>query len=237
MSSYHDSALGSDVANSAGPLATADALAVTLGDLVVAQPKWESGTTTVDVDSGASTPLFSVANAVRVEAGGLSICSALHFWIATATGTINPRFTLGAAKDFREFRVASYTPSPGMMFVLASALGNINAADGPNLLTAISAGTASAVMRGVGIVAIALNGSRTITPGAGWVEPVEFNPSTSAHMMYQLIGGPGTITGDCTLSAAVEWIDQLALFNEVPGPAIRTPFRRSFGRRRTRYGI
>jgi hypothetical protein len=178
---------------------------------VVASAKWESGTTTVSFDSGASTPLFTVANAVRQEASGLSICGAVYFWIAIATGTINPRFTLGVAKDFREIRAVSITPAAGKTFVL----GNVNAADGPSLATAISAGTAAATGAGVGFTAIALNGSRTITPGSGWTEPAELNTSISAHAQYQLISGAGTITGDCTLSSAVEWVEQLALFMEV----------------------
>lgn len=214
MATLHDSALGSASASSVGPLSTADALAVTVGDLVVVGNKWESGNTTVINDSGAATPQFSVANAPRTEAGGLSVTGAINFWIATATGTINPRQTLGVARDFREIRAFSFTPGAGKAFVL----GNINAADGPSSATAISAGTASAAGSGIGVTAIALNGSRTITPGANWLEPAEFNTSISAHAEYQLISGAGTITGDATLSSAVEWVAQLALFTEVALP-------------------
>lgn len=214
MATFHDSALGSAAASSVGPLATTDALTVTAGDLVASCGKWESGTTTVTFDSGASTPLFTVANAVRQESGSLT-CGAIYFWIATATGTINPRMTLGAARDFREHRALSITPAAGKTFVL----GNVNAADGPLSATLISAGTAAATGAGVGITGIALFGSRTITPGTNWLEPAEFNTSISAHAQYQLISGSGTITGDCTLSSAVEFVIQLALFMEVALPS------------------
>lgn len=234
MSSFHDSALGDNDA-SGTTLPTTDGLAVTVGDKVWGIAKWEGdGTETCTMDTGASTPQFSIANANLDGAGG-AISSCTFHWTATATGTINPRMVTSVATSFRRIEAISVTPAAGKTLEL----GAVNAAIGTS--STPSAGAASATAAGVSFTGFGLFGSRTLTPGSGWTEPAEFNPSRPIHSEYQLQSGAGSLTGNGTLDSSIEWTAQLAIFNEVasgsaPKPRPRFPNKgplpRNYGARR-----
>lgn len=209
MATFHDSALASNDAGGT-TLSTADALTVTAGDLVWVHAKWEDDdTATVTADTGAATPAFSVANAKSSPATGPS--SATFYWIATSTGTVNPRMVTSASVSFRQIRAISITPAGGTTLEL----GNVAVANATS--NTPSSGAANATAAGVAFGAYALYGSRTITPNGSFIEPAEFNSSITAHGTYFLQSGSGSLTASGTLSSSVEWIAQLAIFNEVGG--------------------
>lgn len=237
MASFLDSALA-QASGSGGALPVADSLTVTDGCLVFGLAKWEGdGTQTCTMDIGAGTEQFSEANAqFNAVAGALS--GKTFWWRSTVSGVIAPRMVPSSNVPFRQIRAISITPADKMMLVLQSGGVDADEDDTATDATPLS-GPVSASGAGVSFQALSLFGSRTVTGvGSGWAaEPAEFDISTTAHLLYQLQSAAGDITADSTLSSAVEWLDQLAIFIEVVAPATRIPFRGSFGRRRGAYPL
>lgn len=212
MAALQDTAKGLDD-TSGTALATTDALAVTAGGLIVLLPKCEGATTTVaGSDSQGNT--YNVANAFLEHSNG-DLSGAILWAIASATGTINPTATYGAARSFRIVSAYSFTLGAGKT---GWALDAVNAAQGTSS-SAASAGAASATDSGVAVAAFHLYGSRVLTAGAGWSIPAEFSSSAAQVSEYRLPTGAGSITGDGTLSSVVDWVAQLAIFRETTGSA------------------
>jgi len=206
----HDTSLGSND-SSGTDLSAADALTVTAGDLVVAGFKWEGADgATVIVDTGASTPEFSVANAAQFHEGPGDLSGGVWYWIATDTGTVTVRARLTAARTFRKIKAYSFTPGAGTTLEL----GNVAAVEG--LGTSYSAGSASATAAGVATVFFHFYGPRDLQVGSGWAEAAEFSALDDAQgTEYQFQTGAGSLTGDGSgESPTVYNIAQLAIFNE-----------------------
>lgn len=207
MATLHDTAKGIDD-TSGTTLATTDALAVTAGDLIVLLAKSEGASTTVSGSDGQGNA-YSVANAF-LEHGNGDLSGAVLYAIAGSTGTINPTATYGASRPFRFVSAWSFTLGAGKT---GWALAATNVATGSGT-AALSAGAASATTSGVAVTGGHLYGTRGITPGSGWTVPLEFSGGGAQVTQYQLVAGAGSITGNCTLSFAVDWIAQLAIFSE-----------------------
>lgn len=202
MATFHDSALGSGSGSTT--VSTSDALTVTAGDLVWVHVKWETNAATCTVDTGASTPTFSTANAKF----GTPFSAQAFYWIATSTGTVTPRAVFSEAADFVTIRAISVTPAGGTSLVL----GDTSAAEGNS--TSPSSGAADAVAAGASFGGIGIFASVTFTEGSGWTEPAEFDISAAGHAEYQLQSGAGSLTANGTISGANDWIAQLAIFDE-----------------------
>lgn len=213
MTTLHDTALVNGDGTSVTTISTADALAVTAGDLVFAQVKWEGSTgATANMDTGASTPAFTSINANLSHSNGQLHCQTFA-WIATSTGTVNPRAVFDFAREWVSIRAFSITPTASKNFNLS--LVNVNAAQGTS--TTPSAGSASAGAAGAAFATFGLYGSVTLTPGTGWTQPAEFSASDADKAEYRLQTGAGSLTGDGTLSGGIEWVAQLAIFDEEGG--------------------
>lgn len=216
MATFNDTALAND--NSSGTtLSTADALAVTAGDLVYVVAKWEGADgASVTFDTGASTPTFSVACAL-VNSTATDLHSATAYWVATSTGTINPRMVLDSARSFRAFKAFSVTPASGKTWSLGNTASNASISGGSS--NTPSSGSASATGPGVAFGTFGIYSSLTLTPGSGWTQPAEFNTASFACGEYQIVSGAGTLTADGTLSGSPHWIAMLAIFNEASAVA------------------
>jgi hypothetical protein len=229
MATINDTANGT--LNGPSAITTDDALAVTAGDLVYTFIKWEQNPTADPTcDTGDSTPLFSVANAKLAHGNDDLFCKAFY-WTATSTGTVTPRVSFGSITFWMELLAISVTPAGGTTL----SLGNVNAATGTG--SSPSAGSAAATAAGVAFTGFGLYGSRTLNEGSGWVEPAEFDVSIAAHAQYQLQSGAGTLTGDGALvGGSIEWVAQMAIFNESGGagpPANQVPTGNAQRNRRT----
>ena len=212
MTTLHDTALGSND-TSTTTLSTADALAVTAGDLVVVGVKYEGGIDSgATVDTGAATPTFSVGRANVAHTGNSDLSGGVWYWTATATGTVNPRF-VSASRPYRIIKAYSFTPAGGTTLEL----GNTNVAHQTGT-TSISAGGANSTAAGASAVFYQLYSSRNIvTPGAGWTEAAEFNAQSAQLSLYRLPTGAGTITGDTAIDNGADVISQIVTFNEAAG--------------------
>jgi hypothetical protein len=209
MATLNDTALASNDA-SGTTLSTDDALNVTAGDLVVAGVKFEGATTTVTFDTGGSTPVFSVANAVFHHAATNDLNGATAYWIATSSGTVTPRVVLGASRAFRKLKAYSFTPAGGTTLQL----GNVAATEQVATDTP-SAGSAAATAAGVAVVFFQCYGSEALTPGTGWSEAAEFDITDAQTTEYQLQTGAVTLTGDGSFGVGSEdVISQMAIFNQ-----------------------
>lgn len=217
MAALRDTAKGSnDVTGTS--LATADALNVVAGDLIVLCAKCEGATTTVEGLDGQSNS-YVPGNAFFEHSNG-DLSGATLFAIASATGTITPTAVYGGSRPFRI--VSAYSISLGAGKT-GWALDAVNAAQGTSS-SAASAGAASATDSGVAVAAFHLYGSRVLTAGAGWSIPAEFSSSAAQVSEYRLPTGVGSITGDGTLSSVVDWVAQLAIFRETTGaPSAAVP--------------
>lgn len=221
MGTLNDTALGND--NSSGTvLATDDALNVTAGDLVYVAAKWESSNgATPSFDTGPSTPSFSVACAL-VDSTATDMHSATAYWIADAGGTVTPRLVLDSARSYRALKAFSVTPASGKTWSLGNVASNASISGGSS--NAPSSGAAAATGPGVAFGSFGIYSSLTLTPGAGWTQPAEFNSASFVCAEYQIVGAAGSLTADGTLSGSPHWIAMLAIFNEVdsggggPGP-------------------
>lgn len=232
MASLIDTALGSDD-TSGTTLATTDSFTAVTGDLIVAGTKYEGATaSTALFDTGAATPTFSVLSPLyhHIALGDLGGASA--YWIATAPGAINPRVVIGAARSFRRIWAYLFRPAAGMTFTLDAAA---TAAEGNS--NAPTSNAASASVAGVAVAFFPLYQTMSWAPDSPWLEPAEFNPNASFASQYQIVSGAGSLTASGVAGAADFWIALMGILKEVRGPAVQVPFRRSFGRRRTRYGI
>lgn len=208
MASLHDTSLGTADASGTS-LSCADTLAVTAGDLVVVGLKWEGLDTTVTIDTGASTPAFDVAVAKEIYSGNNDLNGGVWWWVATATGTVTVRSTLGASRPFRKLKAYSFTPAGGASW----SLGNTNRAQVDT--TTPSAGAANATAAGVSVAFFQMYASRALTPGTGWSEVAEFNLTDAQVTQYRLPSGSESITGNGTLDNSTPTIAQIATFSEV----------------------
>jgi len=208
---FHDSADGADD-NSGTVLSCDDTLAVTAGDIVVVGFKWEGANgATATIDTGDSTPVFSVGRAQEFHAVAADLSGGTWYWKATSTGTVTVRATLDAARTFRRMQVHSHTPQAGTTLVL----GNTASAQQTGVSDA-SSGNANTVGAGLAVGFALLYGSRNIAPGTGWTEPTEFESlSLSVGSQYQFPTGAGTIASECSWTGGVEnIISQLVIFDE-----------------------
>lgn len=207
-STFHDSALGTRDATG-GALATTDALTVTAGDLVWGIAKWEANDgASMTMDTGAATPQFNTANDKQIGSG-TGFASQTFWWIATSTGTINPRMVPSSNVDFSQIRAMSFTPSAFKSLTKGAVNTNTGSSTTP------TSGSASIIAGGVVVGGMGLFGSNTLTPGTGWTEPAEFNVSTTAHAEYRLPTSAGSFNADGTLSGSIQWTDQIAVFDEI----------------------
>jgi hypothetical protein len=230
MATLHDTALADNSA-SGTTLATADALAVTSGDLVILIAKWEgSNGVAASADTGASTPTFSVAQAV-VNHTNNDLHGAIFYWLATSTGTVNPRLVFDSGRAWRTVKAYSFTPTGGMTFQLDGAGA---AAQGSSVDP--SAGSASASGAGAAVMGAQCYFAPTPTAGSGWTVPAEF---TSSDLLseYRLPSGSGSITGNISSNGqSGDWIAQMAIFLEVAAgggsfaPPLTMPPMRAAGR-------
>ena len=229
-STFHDSAQADNDA-SGTTLSTADALAVTAGDLVWAGCKWESpNTPTCTVDTGGGTTVFTTARAKMTTGWG---AYQTFYWIAESTGTVNPRMVLSAGADGRRIKAMSFTPDAGLSYTL----GNTN--EGSGTSSTPSTGSAASTGAAVVIAGFGMFASSDLTVGSGWSSPSEFG-SQSGNAEYRIESGSGTFTGDGTWDAGViDWAGQINVFNEIAliVGATRIPFVGTFGRNRTRYAM
>lgn len=207
MATLNDTAVGTSD-GSTTTVSCADALTVTAGDLVFVTMKHEEALTTVQVDTGASTPVFTTANAYRHHAG-IDLGGYTAYWIATSSGTVTPRAVLGAARAFKQIKAFSVTPAGGQTL----ALDTVAAAEGT--AGAASAGSASATAAGFSAVGLPIYSSVDIAPGTGWTEAAEHNNANSLNAEYRLQTGAGSLTGDWGDTSGWQWIAQMAIFKEV----------------------
>jgi hypothetical protein len=216
VSTLHDTATGNADA-SGTTVSCADALTVTAGDLVVVAVKHEEASTTIQVDTGASTPVFSTANAYRYHAG-TDLAGYVAYWKATSSGTVTPRAVLAAARAFKQIRAWAFTPAGGTELVLDT----VAAAEGTG--GAGSAGSASATAAGASVVVLPIYSSVDIAAGSGWTEAAEHGGATSLNGEYRLQTGAGSLTGDWGDTSGWAWIAQMAIFKEVAagGAAVKT---------------
>lgn len=210
MATLHDTALGTDDA-SASTLSCADTLTVTAGDLVFAEGKFEGATTSITFDTGAATPTFTVANAVAAHANN-DLHKASAAWIATSTGTVTVRYVLGAARLWKTIR--AYSVTPGASKTLSATATAVNSATGTGGSASLATGSASATGAGVSFAGYVLYGSRTLTASGGWGEAAEFDISSAHCTSYQLHSGAGSLSGAGTLNSDVEYVGQIAIFDE-----------------------
>ena len=207
MATFHDAKSGTD--NSSGTsTATADTLAVTAGDLIVAICKWEGALagSTASVSDGTDT--YSAVSTVQ---GHTNNDLNLHlFWTtATTTGTRTITSTLTAARSFRRLGAISITPAGGSTWTL----GNTGQGTNGNSSSTPTAGSVTGVSTGVAIMGAGLYGDRDFTAGTGWTVPTEFATANMVVAEYDLTPS-GTVTGDGTFSAGVEWLAHVAIFQE-----------------------
>lgn len=207
----HDTAIGTDD-NTNTSVSTADALAVTAGDLVVAGFKCEdampSGVTVV-IDTGASTPAFTLAYPLTAHSGNNELCGAVGYWIATSTTTVTVRATTSNTRSFKILKAYSFTPTAGQTFAYDTGAQNPQATT-----TAASSGAASATASGVAVGFFPAYGSINLTPGTGWAEAAEFNLTDSQPSEYRFPTGAGSITADGTVGAQ-ELLSTLVIFKEI----------------------
>lgn len=206
MATLNDTALGSDD-TSGTSLATADALSVTAGDLIVVGFKHEGTASTDSCSDGVDT--YSSAVAATLHTNG-DLVGAIFYTTATTTGTRTITCSTAASRPFRKVKAYSFTPAGGKTLQLGNtAQQNQTATASP------SAGSASATAAGVAVAFFHLYGAESMTPGSGWTEAAEFNLTDAQTTEYQLQTGAGSLTGDGNFGAGSEdSVSQMAIFNE-----------------------
>lgn len=207
-SSFHDTAKSGTDNSSGTSTATADALAVTAGDLIVVVAKWEQALagSTVTISDGTDT----YAAATTAQGHTNNDLNMQMFWTtATTTGTRTITATHSAARTFRRLAAMSITPTSGYTW----SIGNTGQGTNGNSNATPTAGSVTGVAAGVAVMGSGLYGDRNFTAGTGWTVPTEFATTNMAVMEYDLTPS-GTITGDGSFSAGVEWLAHVAIFQE-----------------------
>lgn len=208
---FHDSAIG--IASASGTtLATTDALAVTAGDLIYVDLGWEgaAGASVTTVTDGQSNT-YTVANALLSHSNN-DLRSVTYKATATSTGTINPSFTIDAARTFRSITAFSATPSASTTLVID---GAGNQAQGTS--STPSAGSATpTTSTGIAFATVRQYGTRTATAGSGWTLPAELaGPIADAsHGEYRIISSTSAVTGDLSLDSSNEFVAHISVFKE-----------------------
>jgi hypothetical protein len=217
MATLHDTALGSNDAAGTS-LATADALTVTAGDLIVVLFKHEGASDTwANGDCTDGTNSYTIAN-TAVHHTNTDLGSVTFYATAAGTGSITPAVA-SASRPYRWIKAYSFTPAASTTLQI----GNIAAAQGASDsgTGAMSAGSASATAAGCAVVAFAQYASFPFTSvGSGWSEATEFSTQGSASLKseYRLQSGAGSLTGDALAGAgSLDYIAQMVIFNESGG--------------------
>lgn len=211
MATFHDTAKSGTDNSSGTSTPTADTLAVTAGDGIYVQCKWEGANAAVATVSDGVDTYTEVTPVQNHTNNDLHIRT---FWTtATTTGSRTITFTLNAARGFRRCSAISFTPAGGTTFAL-DAIATPPAT--PSNTAAVSAGSASATAAGFAVASFAIYGDRNLTVGSGWTLPAELD-NTMAIMEYRVVSGAGSITGDGTFNSGVEWLAHLAIFKETGG--------------------
>lgn len=193
-------------------LAASTTIAVQAGDAIFIWSNYngaETAATPTDNAAGGSNVYTERSKAVypSVFAG--------HWHVAIAKASETLTFTMGlaAARDYRTIHVIVARPAVGTTFVFDAE----ESAFEPGSSTAATTGAYT--VAGVGGFAVLgcaeYAPGITYTPGSGWTEESEVGYSVSA---YRALTSETSITGDCTLSAATNWvIASVALKEEAAG--------------------
>ena len=214
-SAFHDSA-HSESGGSGTTIANADALAVTVGDLVDLDIGWEgatAGSVITDIDDGQGNTLvggqITVISALLSNANG-DLRSARYKFKATNTGTITITATWDVARPFRSITAISVTPSASTELIFDAGAQAQGSSSSP------SAGSASSTTTsGFAIATVRQYGTRTATEGSGWTLPAELATLTDgSHAEHRVVSATGSITGDMTLNAANEYVAHLVIYKE-----------------------
>lgn len=206
--SFHDTAKSGTDNSSGTSTATADALAVTAGDLIVVIAKWEQALAGSTVSVSDGTDAYTAATTAQAHTN--NDLNMQMFWTtATTTGTRTITATHTSARTYRRLGAISITPTSGYTWTI----GNTGQGTNGNSNANPTAGSAAGVSAGVAIMAAGLYGDRDFTAGTGWTVPTEFATANMAVMEYDLTPS-GAITGDGTFSAGVEWLAHVAIFQE-----------------------
>lgn len=205
---FHDTAKSGTDNSSGTDTATADTLAVTAGDLIVVGYKWEgaNGATVSSITDGTNT--YSSATALQ-DHGNNDLHFQMFYAVAGSTGSITITGALSAARTYRRIGAMSFTKGAGGS---GWTLGN-TASGTPASNASPSAGSASATGVGAAVTMCGIYSDRTYTEGSGWTVPAELTDFMVCGE-YQLVSGAGTLTGDGSFNAGVEWICQMAIFNQ-----------------------
>lgn len=229
MATFRDSALSAaGSATAVNSVSSADQLSWQIGDVLECEVKGEGALpSSVSVDTGASTPTFSTANALQVYSNN-DLWMGTFYWVATTAGPGNVRAVLGssATRPYMELRVISKQPASGKTWQLGTGgAAPVNTSGNAT----VSPATAAMTVPGAGsmVAAIGLYGGRNISGNANFAAPVEY-PSGSAGIVYRNVAGAETVTPTLTYNTpALEYILQAFYLQEVDPVAATDPAARS----------
>lgn len=215
-SAFHDSA-HNEAGSSGTTIANADALAVTVGDIVDLCVGWEgatAGSAIIEISDGQGNTLtggqITVVATLLSNANG-DLRAVRYKFKATTTGTLTITVTWDVARKFRSITAISATPSTGTELVVddgsAQAQGSSSSPSAGNGTSTTTSGFAIATVRQYG--------TRTATAGSGWTLPAELATLTDGgHAEYRVVSATGTIAGDMSLNAANEYVAHLVIYKE-----------------------
>lgn len=207
---FHDSAKSGTDSSGGTSTATADALSVTAGDLIVVICKWEGALagSTCSVSDGTDT--YSAVSTVQGHTNN-DLNLQLFWAVATTTGTRTITSTLTSARSWRRLGAMSFTKGSG---ATGWALGNTVQGTNGNTNASPTAGSLSATTSCVAVMGSGLYNDRTLTAGSGWTAPSELATTTMVCGEYQLLSGSASLTCDGSYSDGVEWLAHGAAFNQ-----------------------
>lgn len=208
---FHDSAKSGADNSSGTSTPTADALAVTAGDLIVVIVKWEQALAGSTVTVADGTDTYSAATTAQGHTN--NDLNMQMFWaVATTTGTRTITATHSVARTFRRVGAMSFTKGAG---ATGWALGNTVQGTNGNSNASPSAGSLSATTSCVAVMCSGMYGDRNMTAGSGWIAPAELATAFMACCEYRLLSGAASLTCDASYSAGVEWLAHGACFNQI----------------------
>lgn len=209
MTAFHDTAKSGTDNSSGTSTPTADTVAETAGDVVIAFHKWEGANGAVDSISDGTGDTWTAVSAVQNHTNN---DLHLHLWwkVASGSGSRTVTATLDVARPYRRLGVITITPTGGTTWQI----GNVPQGTNGNSNASPTAGSAAGVAAGVALMASGTYGDRDFTAGTGFTVPAEFATANMAVVEYDLTPS-GTIAFDGAFSAGVEWLAHGAVFEEV----------------------
>lgn len=221
MATLRDSALSAaGNATAVNTVATADQLSWQIGDAIEVTLKGEGAVpSSVTIDTGASTPTFTIANPLAIHSGNNDLWLCTAYWIATSAGLGNPRAVLGssATRPYMELRAISKIPAAGKTWALGTGGAAPVVAQGNGTLTPA---TAAVTLPGAGssFIGLGLYATRVGSSSATYSVITEF-PGGSAHIGYRNVATGETVTPTITYaSPTTDYIIQSFYLQEVdPG--------------------